>query len=95
MVNVGPIPTGMSVLHHCDNPACVRPDHIYLGTYVENMADKAVRGRVPGTRLTPDIVRDLRSGGLGGRSIAQAGRDYGVSESAIRWALSGRTWMHV
>lgn len=41
----GPIPDGMRVLHHCDNPACVRPDHLFLGTQLDNIADMKAKGR--------------------------------------------------
>lgn len=41
----GPVPKGRSVLHHCDNPACVRPEHLYLGSQADNMRDLRVRGR--------------------------------------------------
>lgn len=41
----GPVPTGLHVLHKCDNAQCVRPDHLYLGTHQQNMNDKMERGR--------------------------------------------------
>lgn len=43
----GPIPAGLWVLHQCDNPPCVRPDHLYVGTPRDNMADRRDRGRAP------------------------------------------------
>ena len=46
-LSFGSIPTGLSVCHSCDNPPCVRPDHILLGTQVENMADAANKSRLP------------------------------------------------
>jgi hypothetical protein len=43
----GPIPDGMWVLHHCDNPLCVRPDHLFLGTVVDNNRDTVAKRRNP------------------------------------------------
>jgi len=66
----GPIPEGLKVLHHCDNPPCVRPDHLFLGTQADNVADMAAKGRGRHGRLTDDEVRFIRSSQLPQRSLA-------------------------
>jgi hypothetical protein len=64
----GPIPDGLSILHRCDNKLCVRPDHLWVGTHDDNMADMAEKGRAAsgdrhGFRLHPDSVpRGERNG---------------------------------
>jgi hypothetical protein len=46
-MHFGPIPDGLLVCHHCDNPPCVRPDHLFLGTDSTNAWDKVAKGRAP------------------------------------------------
>ncbi len=62
-LHVGPIPEGKVVCHSCDNPGCVRPEHLFIGTMKDNNADRCAKGRTkglfqPGT-LSPGSVKNL------------------------------------
>lgn len=96
-------PIGMFVCHHCDNPSCINPDHLYLGTALENNRDKINRNRenwakgerVHNAKLTRDqvlsIFKEYKAGGV--RHIDLA-KKYGVSQTAIQLILSGKNWKH-
>jgi hypothetical protein len=94
----GPIPIGSLVLHHCDQPRCVRPDHLFLGTRADNMADMVAKGRQArgeshaNARLTPDIVKTIRASGEGQLTIA---RRYKISQPTVSNIRTGRTWASV
>lgn len=64
-LHVGPIPDGLFVLHKCDVPLCVNPDHLFLGTAADNMADMVQKGRArggrpKGARLSPASLASFR-----------------------------------
>ena len=91
-----PIPSGMHVLHHCDNPGCIRPEHLFVGTNADNMADKAAKGRQArgighaSARLTEADVSAIRSTrGMSHRKLAER---YGVHPGHIGKIISGKKW---
>jgi hypothetical protein len=91
----GPVPAGMVVMHSCDTPACINPDHLSVGTPAENMADKVRKGRqqsgqaVPNALLTSEQARAIRNDTRTQRVIAA---DYGVSRATVNDIKCGRTW---
>jgi hypothetical protein len=78
----GPIPNGLEVCHTCDNRACVRPDHLWLGTHRENMLDMAAKGRAPRgfAKLTDSQVAEVRSSTQSNR---QTGELFGIDAAAV------------
>lgn len=86
----GPIPDGLRVLHHCDNPPCVNPTHLFLGTDADNQRDKWNKGRAHLTaKLTAtDLARVAHLRAIGWRTDAIAVR-YGVSRRTVQRVLAG------
>jgi hypothetical protein len=89
------------VLHKCDVPACVNPDHLFLGTNKDNMEDKVAKGRqAKGSRngmarMCEADVASLRELVRGGMPIKFAARAMDISEGAAHDVLKGRSWKHV
>lgn len=103
-IHFGPIPSGLCVLHRCDNPPCVRPDHLFLGTQRDNMRDCAAKGRTGVARgednhATPLTRRDvvaIRNAYAAGRTSQTAlGKRYGISQPSISSIILRHTWTHV
>lgn len=103
-LHVGEIPEGMEICHHCDNPGCVRPDHLFLGTRSDNMKDKVKKGRANTPRgeqntkakLTEQQVITIREEfARGGISKQELANKYGVARSLVLMIVRGETWKHV
>jgi len=95
---MGSIPAGLLVCHRCDNPRCVNPDHLFLGTDSDNAADKVAKGRaprgeqIPHAKLTEAAVIQIRSSGQPASVLAER---FGVTENHVRIVRHGRSWKHV
>lgn len=89
----GPIPDGLCVLHRCDTPPCVNPDHLFLGTQADNMRDKAVKNRNPGVRkLTTEEARTIK---FSRKPTTALARHFKVACSTISDIRHDRNWKHI
>lgn len=106
-IHRGPIPEGLNVLHRCDTPPCFNPDHLFLGTQVNNMLDAATKGRLEGrnvargsgagsARLTEDQVAEillLLSYTYDPQHVIA--ERYGISQMTVSLIHQRKTWRHV
>jgi len=96
----GPIPEGMCVCHTCDNPSCVNPDHLFLGTHTDNMRDKMSKGRGghligsrhQGSKLTEQQVLAIRADKRRQIDIAAA---YGIKQPQVSEIKRRVAWTHI
>lgn len=104
----GPIPQGALVLHKCDTPGCINPNHLFLGTHQDNEDDKVRKGRQArgsklahprargerngNSKLTADIVRSIRATDEPQRRIAER---YGVTQAIISKIKRNEVWTDV
>lgn len=89
------------VLHKCDNPECVNPNHLFLGTLAENSADMAQKGRAcrgerhPLARLNAEKVHGIRQAAGSGLNQFQIARIFSISQPTVSSVLLRKTWRHV
>ena len=89
------IPDGMYILHSCDNPGCINPEHLSLGTHADNMRERAERGRHPSAKFTRDEVVKIRQIAASGIPCSEIARQLGVAHSTIRCMVNRTAWRHV
>lgn len=106
VLHFGEIPEGLIVCHRCDNPPCVNPRHLFLGTYKDNTQDCIRKGRdshhnpPKGERqhlakLTEANVREIRAEYAAGISIKELTAKYGLVKSSMTSVVKRQTWKHV
>lgn len=100
----GSIPDGMRILHRCDNPACVRPSHLFLGTDADNTVDAFSKGRRKSpagerhylSKLTDSDIKEIRSlAGKRGITQRQLAARYGVCYQLISLIVKRHRWKHI
>lgn len=98
----GEIPDGLFVLHKCDNPKCVRPDHLWLGTNIDNMRDRSQKGRQcrgekqRNAKLTETQIIDIRRRyAVGNVSYNVLSAEYHINKTTISQIILRKTWKHL
>lgn len=106
----GPVPPGLYVCHRCNNRACVRPDHLYVGTQKDNMRDREAAGNTPwknrpyphrgdthhATKYPDALVVEMRRAyAAGGVSQREVGRRFGVNPKTAENLIGGRKRRHI
>jgi hypothetical protein len=92
----GPIPDGLYACHKCDNPICINPDHLFLGTADDNSRDRDVKGRCSAAKLNGNEViaaRQLYARGLA--TVSDLSRCFHVTYGNMHAIVTGRTWKHL
>lgn len=111
MIQGHTIPPGYVVCHRCDNPGCVNPDHLFIGTVADNNLDKLLKGRAVAPKgerqanasITDDIARKIKAeavvgwrvGYNNGSNISQVAAKYGVKRELVRRIARGELYKHI
>lgn len=105
LLHFGPIPGDLHVCHSCDNPCCVNPNHLWLGTHQQNMKDRNDKGRCGQTErngemittaiLTSESAAEIRKCVAQGAKQSDMAKRFGVTRGTINSLIKRRTWKQV
>ena len=101
-ISVGEIPEKMFVCHKCDNRKCINPEHLFLGTYRDNIDDMVKKKRSligennPSSKLTEKQVLEIRKRYIPRKmSIRKLAKEYGIVSNAINQIIKRTKWKHI
>jgi len=104
-IHNGKVPDGLSVLHDCDNPSCVNPGHLYVGTQQQNVLDRAIRRRGKehrqtgrkndNAKLTENDVRAIVAMIKAGKSQMVVATTFGIAQSYVSKLARRQFWRHL
>lgn len=100
LLHYGEIPKGLCVCHKCDNPSCVNPSHLFLGTLADNNADKLSKGRLvvpygeahPKSKLTLEDIKSIMSLRAAGLTQTQIAKQFGIAQPHVCAILLKKIW---
>ena len=102
---IGPIPEGRNwcVCHHCDNPPCCNPRHLFLGTRKDNTQDMIKKGRNnpprgaghAGSKLSESDVLEIVAMSMDGYPHRETAKRFGVAQPVISYICTGKSWTHL
>jgi hypothetical protein len=90
----GAIPEGLDVLHKCDNPPCINPEHLFLGTQAINMLDRDLKGRhkCGGGKMTTEKIYSLRKKYNAGAKQIDLAKEYDLHPRTVHKIVNYQTW---
>ena len=97
----GPIPTGFDICHRCDVRPCINPEHLFLGTRLENMRDAAAKGRVQrgesryNSKLSESSVLQIRACSLRRGDLTKLASEFNVNQQTVGDVVRRRSWRHL